>query len=105
MLTSIKSVLVLILLSSAVAWQFNTMSTKNVIVQFKKTSSSEDRQKTISDIKAKGASIVNDDNVDSKLMPFITVSVPENDYSALEADFADHGVVDNIELDQVVTTQ
>lgn len=37
-----------------------------VIVQFKKTSSSDERQKAISELTSKGAKIVNDDNVDSK---------------------------------------
>ncbi|WVF67364.1 hypothetical protein IAT40_002119 [Kwoniella sp. CBS 6097] len=82
------------------------MANQNVIVQFKKTSSEDDRQKIIADIKGKGGSVVNDDNVNSKIFPFVTVSLPESDFSALQSDFSgDHAVVENVEADQVVHTQ
>ncbi|OCF30900.1 hypothetical protein I317_01600 [Kwoniella heveanensis CBS 569] len=82
------------------------MANQNVIVQFKKTSSEADRQKIIADIKGKGGSVVNDENVNSKIFPFITVSVPQADFSALQSDFSDgHEVVENVEADQQVHTQ
>ncbi|WVQ94960.1 hypothetical protein IAU59_002050 [Kwoniella sp. CBS 9459] len=88
------------------ALQLSAMAHKNVIVQFKKTSSEADRQKIISDIKGKGGSVVSDDNVNSKIFPFITVSVPEADFSSLQSDFSgDHDVVENVEADQQVHTQ
>ncbi|WWC95106.1 hypothetical protein V866_001958 [Kwoniella sp. B9012] len=84
----------------------NNMADKDVIVQFKKSSSTEERQKIIQDLKAKGATVVKDDNINSKILPFITVRLPESDFSTLQADFGgDHDVVENVEADQVVTTQ
>ncbi|ADV23239.1 hypothetical protein I315_05519 [Cryptococcus gattii Ru294] len=85
----------------------DTMSEQNVIVQFKKTSSSDERQKAISELTSKGAKVVNDDNVDSKLMPFITVSYPKSDFSALENQFGggSHDVINHVEADQEVRIQ
>ncbi|AFR96338.2 hypothetical protein C343_04458 [Cryptococcus neoformans C23] len=83
------------------------MPEQNIIVQFKKTSSSDERQKAISELTSKGAKIVNDDNVDSKLMPFITVSYPKSDFSALENQFGggSHNVINHLEADQEVRIQ
>nr|XP_019010586.1 uncharacterized protein I206_05060 [Kwoniella pini CBS 10737]OCF49367.1 hypothetical protein I206_05060 [Kwoniella pini CBS 10737] len=82
------------------------MANKQVIVQFKKSSSADDRQKIISELKGKGATIVNEDNINSKILPFITVSLPESDFSALQTDFSgDHEVVENVEADQEVRIQ
>ncbi|WVW86451.1 hypothetical protein I302_108499 [Kwoniella bestiolae CBS 10118] len=109
---SIKSLLFFIYLTllTASAYQLSldniNMAHKDVIVQFKKSSSSEERQKIIDDLKAKGATIVKDDNLNSKILPFITVSLSASDFSTLQADFGgDHDVVENVEADQVVTTQ
>ncbi|WWD19916.1 hypothetical protein CI109_104388 [Kwoniella shandongensis] len=84
-----------------------TMANKNVIVQFKKTSSADDRQKAISDLTSKGATVVNDDNVNSKIMPFITVSLPEDNFGSFESEFSggSHSVVEHIEADQEVRIQ
>nr|XP_018261165.1 uncharacterized protein I303_06888 [Kwoniella dejecticola CBS 10117]OBR83323.1 hypothetical protein I303_06888 [Kwoniella dejecticola CBS 10117] len=82
------------------------MATKQVIVQFKKSSSADERQRIIGELKGKGATIVNEDNINSKILPFITVSLPESDFSALQTDFSgDHDVVENIEADQEVRIQ
>ncbi|WWC91988.1 uncharacterized protein L201_006942 [Kwoniella dendrophila CBS 6074] len=95
-------------LLSVSAYQLNlhNMANKQVIVQFKKSSSADDRQKIIGELKGKGASIVNDDNINSKILPFITVSLPESDFSTLQSDFSgDHAVVENVEADQEVRIQ
>ncbi|ODN77379.1 hypothetical protein, variant 2, partial [Cryptococcus amylolentus CBS 6039] len=133
---NLKSVLGLLFLATAsfaayayitaptaqLAVNVNTMADHTVIVQFKKTSSSEDRKKAISELTSKGAKIVSDENADSKSMPyqlgkgntnqstvfpFITVSYPKDDFSSLESSFGggSHDVVQHIELDQQVHTQ
>ncbi|AAW44873.1 hypothetical protein CNBG0230 [Cryptococcus deneoformans B-3501A] len=85
----------------------DTMPEQNIIVQFKKTSSSDERQKAISELTSKGAKIVSDDHVDSKLMPFITVSYPKSDFSALENQFGggSHNAINHLEADQEVRIQ
>ncbi|ODN77380.1 hypothetical protein, variant 3, partial [Cryptococcus amylolentus CBS 6039] len=118
---NLKSVLGLLFLATAsfaayayitaptaqLAVNVNTMADHTVIVQFKKTSSSEDRKKAISELTSKGAKIVSDENADSKIFPFITVSYPKDDFSSLESSFGggSHDVVQHIELDQQVHTQ
>ncbi|WVQ83737.1 hypothetical protein IAT38_005881 [Cryptococcus sp. DSM 104549] len=83
------------------------MSDKKVIVQFKKTSTAEDRKKAISELTGKGAKVVDNGNVDSKIFPFITVELPETDFSGFESQFGggSHDVVQHIEADQIVHTQ
>ncbi|WVQ75699.1 hypothetical protein IAR50_005329 [Cryptococcus sp. DSM 104548] len=85
----------------------HSMADHTVIVQFKKTSSSDDRKKAISELTSKGAKIVSDENADSKIFPFITVSYPKDDFSSLESSFGggSHDVVQHVELDQQVHTQ
>ncbi|ODN95671.1 hypothetical protein I350_08388 [Cryptococcus amylolentus CBS 6273] len=75
------------------------MADHTVIVQFKKTSSSEDRKKAISELTSKGAKIVSDENADSKIFPFITVSYPKDDFSSLESSFGggSHDVVQHVD--------
>ncbi|WVO17075.1 hypothetical protein L204_104762 [Cryptococcus depauperatus] len=86
--------------------QFVTMSEQNVIVQFKKGSSVEDKQKAIQELKSKGAEVVKDDNINSPLMPFVVVTF-SGDFSALESHFGSgsHEIVQNIEPDGIMHTQ
>ncbi|KAK4689438.1 hypothetical protein P7C73_g670, partial [Tremellales sp. Uapishka_1] len=77
-----------------------------VIVQFKKTSSAEDRAKIVSDLKDnKGAVIHSEENLNSKIYPFITISLPEDHFDALksEALTGNHAVVDHVEEDKEVS--
>ncbi|WRT69953.1 uncharacterized protein IL334_006944 [Kwoniella shivajii] len=99
--------LLLLFITTVSAYQTTiNMANKDVIVQFKKTSSAEERQKTVEELKSKGATIVKDDNLNSKIFPFVTVSLPESDFSTLQSDFSgDHAVVENIEADQEVSIQ
>ncbi|WVN90065.1 uncharacterized protein L203_105300 [Cryptococcus depauperatus CBS 7841] len=86
--------------------QLVTMSEQNVIVQFKKGSSVEDKQKAIQELKSKGAEVVKDDNINSPLMPFVVVTF-SGDFSALESHFGSgsHEIVQNIEPDGIMHTQ
>ncbi|KAK8853483.1 hypothetical protein IAR55_004190 [Kwoniella newhampshirensis] len=110
-----KSILVFLLFATTATaaintgfrYNLDTMADKKVIVQFKKTSSAEDRQKAISELSSKGASVVNDDNVNSKIMPFITVSLPEDSFSSVESEFSggSHSTIEHVEVDQEVRIQ
>ncbi|TYJ52652.1 hypothetical protein B9479_006744 [Cryptococcus floricola] len=90
-----------------IAVDTDSMADHTVIVQFKKTSSAEERKKAISELTSKGAKIVSDENADSKIFPFITVSYPKDDFAALEAGFGGgaHGVVQHVVLVLLLDTQ
>ncbi|KAI9634203.1 uncharacterized protein MKK02DRAFT_38876 [Dioszegia hungarica] len=79
---------------------------KNVIVTFHKTSSPEDRSKLLDELKSKGAQIVKDDNLNSPIMPFVTVSMPDEHFDALQSSsLQGHDVVKNVEKDQEMRIQ
>ncbi|EIW72194.1 hypothetical protein TREMEDRAFT_24030, partial [Tremella mesenterica DSM 1558] len=69
-----------------------------VIIRFRKSASEEEKQHVLESLKAKGAKVVNTDNVDSQFFPFVVVTLPENQYGALAQDFSsgDHPVVQHI---------
>nr|ODN92169.1 hypothetical protein L204_05261 [Cryptococcus depauperatus CBS 7855] len=92
------------LTSWAIYYTLNTLRL-DIIVQFKKGSSVEDKQKAIQELKSKGllnsitlgAEVVKDDNINSPLMPFVVVTF-SGDFSALESHFGSgsHEIVQNI---------
>lgn len=75
---------------------------KKVIVQFRKTASEEDKTRTLDSLKAQGAQIINDDNRDSKILPFVSLSLPSDHFDALaqECSLGSHAVVQNVEEDK-----
>nr|ODN81411.1 hypothetical protein L203_05670 [Cryptococcus depauperatus CBS 7841] len=88
------------LTSWAIYYTLNTLRL-DIIVQFKKGSSVEDKQKAIQELKSKGAEVVKDDNINSPLMPFVVVTF-SGDFSALESHFGSgsHEIVQNIAMSQ-----
>ncbi|KAL7423873.1 hypothetical protein Q5752_001458 [Cryptotrichosporon argae] len=80
---------------------------KKTIIKFKKTASTEEKQRTIDDLRAKGAEIYNDDSVNSKIMPFVVLALPEDHFHALHsaASGGSHPAVDLVEEDQEVRIQ
>ncbi|ORY25444.1 hypothetical protein BCR39DRAFT_544109 [Naematelia encephala] len=83
------------------------MADKKVIMQFKKSASAEDKARIVDSLKAKGAQIHNDDNINSRIMPFISLTLPVDHYEGLKAECVDgsHSVVENLEEDQEMRIQ